>query len=44
MKNEIRGIISVDSLLHGTVYYSVIANDEQIQEVKENYKGNYQDY
>ncbi|MGC9781153.1 MAG: alpha/beta hydrolase [Candidatus Heimdallarchaeota archaeon] len=44
MKNRIRGIVSVDSLLPGTVYYGVKANDEEITEVMDLYKGNYQDY
>ena len=44
LKDKIRGIISVDSLLPGTIYYGVKANDDEIAEVMDLYKGDYQEY
>ncbi|MBY8995537.1 MAG: alpha/beta hydrolase [Candidatus Heimdallarchaeota archaeon] len=44
LKDKMLGIISVDSLLPGTVYYGKKATEEEITEVMDLYKGNYQDY
>lgn len=44
LKDKMLGIISVDSLLPGTVYYGKKATEEEIAEVMDLYKGNYQDY
>ena len=44
LKDKILGIISVDSLLPGTVYYGEKATVEEIAEVMDLYQGDYQDY
>jgi pimeloyl-ACP methyl ester carboxylesterase len=44
LKEKMLGIISVDSLLPGTIYYGKKATEEEIAEVMELYKGNYQEY
>jgi len=44
LKEKMLGIISVDSLLPGTVYYGKKATEEEIAEVMDLYKGNYQEY
>ena len=44
LKEKMLGIISVDSLLPGTIYYGKKATEEEITEVMELYKGNYQEY
>ena len=44
LKENMLGIISVDSLLPGTIYYGKKATDEEIAEVMELYKGDYQEY
>ena len=44
LKDKMFGIISVDSLLPGTMYYGKKATKDEIEEVMNLYKGNYQDY
>ncbi|NHJ32677.1 MAG: alpha/beta hydrolase [Asgard group archaeon] len=44
LKEKMQGIISVDSLLPGTIYYGKKATEEEIAEVMKLYKGNYQEY
>lgn len=44
LKDKMLGIISVDSLLPGTVYYGKKATEEEIAKIMDLYKGNYQEY
>ncbi|HUT80256.1 MAG TPA: alpha/beta hydrolase [Candidatus Bathyarchaeia archaeon] len=44
LKNKIKGIISVDSLIPHSVYYGKRATQEEIDEVMSYYEGNYQEY
>nr|NHJ87255.1 alpha/beta hydrolase [Asgard group archaeon] len=44
LKDEIRGLIIVDSLLPNTLYYGKKATEEEIAEVALEYQGNYKEY